>query len=314
MEPAAERFELVVGAGCSGERLDRFLAAELAGESRTRLQGLVRAGLVTVGGVRARPRDPVREGDVVVVLVPPLPDGAVEPEEAPLRVLYEDADLVVVDKEAGTVVHPGSGNRAGTLAGALLHRFGALSQVGGVDRPGIVHRLDKETSGCLVVARHDGAHRALVEQFAARRVGKHYLAAVEGCPETPAGVVEARIGRDPHHRQRMAVVGPTAGKSATTRFQVLGVYGESALVLCDLLTGRTHQIRVHLRHLGHPVLGDAVYGRAPREGGPVSRLMLHAWRLSFSHPTSGERLQFEAPVPAEFRPWLEAAGMAEGVP
>jgi 23S rRNA pseudouridine1911/1915/1917 synthase len=255
----------------------------------------------------------VREGDVVVVEIPPPPEVAVGPEEAPLRVIYEDADLAVVDKEAGMVVHPGSGNRSGTLAAALLHRFGTLSLAGGADRPGIVHRLDKETSGCLVVARSDAAHRALSAQFAGREVGKRYLAAVEGCPARPEGVVEARIGRDPHHRQRMAVVSGAAGKAATTRYRVLGVHGGSALVLCDLLTGRTHQIRVHLRHLGHPVLGDAVYGKPPRPGW-VPRLMLHAWRLTFTHPSSGERLTFEAPVPSEFRLWTEAAAEAGGLP
>lgn len=285
------------------ERFDRFLAGRLPEFSRSRLQQLIREGHILVDGRTVKPRDAVEPGALVHVRVPPPRPAEARAEAIPVDLLYEDDDLAVVDKACGLVVHPGSGNPDGTLVNALLHRFGGLSSVGGVERPGIVHRLDRETSGCLVVARNDLAHERLSAQFAERSVEKHYLAVVAGEPSPREGRIENRIGRNPARRQRMAVVAAPAGKPAVTEYQVLGTRQRSSLVLCRLETGRTHQIRVHMKHLGHPLLGDELYGRAVTRHG-VDRLMLHAWRLAFDHPRSGRRLSFESPIPAEFDPWV----------
>lgn len=294
----------VVTAAEAGRRLDQILVGRFPASSRSRLQGLIRAGLVLVDGGEARPGAPLREGARVLMVEPvgvaakSWVDGAAPaPEEIPLDILYEDAALVVVNKPAGLVAHPGAGNREHTLVNALLHHCGErLSAAGGAERPGIVHRLDKETSGCMVVAKDDAAHRALAAQFAGRTVTKIYLAWVKGRLRREHGLIEAPIGRHPVARQRMTVARPGAGRAARTEYWVRAQVAGASLVECRLHTGRTHQIRVHLKHLGHPVLGDAVYGG--RGGYP--RQMLHAWRLAFAHPRTGERLAFAAPVPADF--------------
>ena len=218
-------------------------------------------------------------------------------QEMPLELLFEDDFLAVLSKPAGMVVHPGPGHKGGTLVSGLLHHFGSLSQIGGVERPGIVHRLDKETSGCLVVAKTDTAHRSLAAQFAGREVGKVYLALVSGTPRRRSGVVDAPISRHPVNRKKMAVCAPGRGRAAVTEYRVLSSEGGVTLMECRPRTGRTHQIRVHLKHLGCPVLGDPLYGRR----GSFSRHMLHAWKLEFRHPRDGRLLAFEAAVPPEFR-------------
>src|SRR6202011_1415540 len=212
-------------------------------------------------------------------------------------VLYEDEDMIVINKPSGLVVHPGAGQREHTLVNALLHHFPKLSGIGGKERPGIVHRLDKETSGCLVVAKTDEAHRALSEQFEHRTIEKIYLALVAGRLGKNAGTVEEKIGRHPVHRQKMSI-SRRRGREAKTEYRVLSSSDEVSLVECKLHSGRTHQVRVHLHHLGHPVLGDKIYGR--KSAAKFPRQMLHAWKLGFQHPRTGDRKNFEAPLPNDF--------------
>ncbi len=296
-------FTFTADAADTGTRLDKFLAARLPDLSRARLQTLIREGHVTLQGRAVKASQEIHRGDLITGIIPPDKPSAAQPEDIPLAILFEDEHLAVLDKASGMVVHPAYGNEDGTLVNALLHRFGPLSSIGGVARPGIVHRLDKETSGCLVVARNDAAHHSLSEQFAGRTVEKIYLAVVQGIPTPQCGTVSTQLGRDPHNRLRMAVLPPPAGKSAVTDYEVLHLTGTDALVKCTLHTGRTHQIRVHLKHLGHPLLGDELYARTARQTS-AARLMLHAWQLGFTHPATGQRLHFTAPLPPEFRPWL----------
>ena len=293
----SEATELEVPRAGRGMRLDRFLAQELADYSRSRLQALIREGHVTLNEKKARPREILRAGDIIRLVAPPPEKIETEPENIPLDVLFEDDDLLVINKPAGMVVHPGAGNRSRTLVNALLAHCKTLSGIGGKERPGIVHRLDKETSGCLVVAKNDFAHQSLSRQFAERTVEKIYLALVAGTMRKARGVIEAGIGRHPKHRQRMAV-NEERGRSARTDYRVLQSHDGMSLVECTLHSGRTHQIRVHLHHLGHPILGDKVYGLQRRLEFP--RQMLHAWRLGFTHPRDGTRKRFEAPIPADF--------------
>ena len=278
-------------------RLDRFLADELPHFSRSRLQVLIREGHVTLNERPARPRETLRTGDMIRLVEPPPEKIATEPENIPLDILFEDDDLLVINKPAGMVVHPGAGNTSRTLVNALLAHCRTLSGIGGKERPGIVHRLDKETSGCLVVAKNDAAHHSLSRQFAERTVEKLYLALVAGTLQKAHGVIDAGIGRHPKHRKRMAV-NKERGRSARTDYRVVKSRDGITLVECVLHSGRTHQIRVHLHHLGYPVLGDKVYGRQRTPEFP--RQMLHAWKLGFNHPRDGKRLTFEAPVPADF--------------
>jgi 23S rRNA pseudouridine1911/1915/1917 synthase len=288
-----------------GERLDRFLAGALDGISRSRVQGLINSGYVTVNGRLAKPKFLLPAGAQIEVTIPdPVPSTAL-PQDLPLSILYEDDDLAVIDKPSGMVVHPAAGNPDGTVVNALLHRFGELSQIGGVLRPGIVHRLDKDTSGCMVVARNDVSHQTLSKQFADRTVSKIYLAAVERLPSPGSGRVDTHIARNPANRLRMAVVKPPAGKHALTDYRTLSKKNGAALLECTLHTGRTHQIRVHMKEIGHPLLGDPVYARPSRQTPPTNRLMLHAWKLAFTHPATKERLAFEATIPSDFSPWMD---------
>ena len=278
-------------------RLDQFLAKRLPEYSRSRLQQLIRTGFVRLNEQVPRPRQIVRSGDKIDLLEPPLEKIETLPEPIPLDVLFEDDDLIVINKPAGLTVHPGAGQREHTLVNALLSYCTTLSGIGGKERPGIVHRLDKETSGCVVVAKNDIAHRELSKQFAARTVEKIYLALVAGKLRKPAGLIEEKIGRHPVHRRRMRVTS-LRGRTATTEYRVIRFSNQASLVECRLHSGRTHQLRVHLHHLGHPVLGDKIY--APRFAKNFPRQMLHALKLGFHHPRTGDWKIFEAPLPADF--------------
>ena len=301
---APTTFKLVVPKEHARMRLDLFLVKSLPKFSRSRIQQLIRGGFVRVGGAIARPNQPVRSGDEIEVTEPPPEKIETKAEAIPLTILYEDDDLIVINKASGMTVHPGAGQREHTLVNALLHHCSALSGIGGKERPGIVHRLDKETSGCLVAAKNDVAHRELSKQFSARTVEKIYLALVTGKLGKQTGVIENKIGRHPVHRQRMSVSSPR-GRAAKTEYRVLRSSEQASLVECKLHSGRTHQIRVHLHHLGNPVLGDKIY--APRLAKDFPRQMLHAWKLSFSHPRTGEWMNFEAPLPDDFRQAIAAA-------
>jgi 23S rRNA pseudouridine1911/1915/1917 synthase len=302
---AARRLEVVVPPERAGQRIDAALAALVEGHSRSQIRRLIEEGRVTAGGARlVRPSRPASAGEVVVVELPPPAPAAPAPQALPLRILHEDADIVVVDKPAGMVVHPAAGHREGTLVNALLHHVRDLSGVGGTLRPGIVHRLDKGTSGVLVVAKHDRAHQALVRQFAAREVEKDYLALVWGTV-APGRRIEAAIGRDPRQRKRMSTRAPRARAAATEIVAAEPLHGVTFVRLA-IATGRTHQIRVHMQAIGHPVAGDPVYGgvrrRVPPSLGAVARLerpFLHAARLAFRHPSSGRPVAFEAPLPED---------------
>ncbi len=300
----------------AGERLDRHVAERL-GVARNRAQQWIRAGRVTVGGAAAKASHRLEAGEEIVC--DPLPlsqEGEIEPAPGPLAVLYEDAAIVVLDKPAGLVVHPGAGRDAGTLAHRLLARYPETGAVGGPGRPGIVHRLDRDTTGVLVVARTPEAYAALSAAFAERRVEKGYLAVVYGEPRPREGVLDAPIGRHPRRRKEMAVV--PGGRPARTGYRTLAAGGGIALLALDLGTGRTHQIRVHLKDAGWPLVGDPVYGEARWKGLPRDRQAplrafprpaLHAWRLAFAHPATGERVAFEAPVPEDLaRLWRSATG------
>jgi 23S rRNA pseudouridine1911/1915/1917 synthase len=303
-----EEHRLVADAEAGGLRLDVWLARRLPSLSRARLQALVAREHVRVDGRPSRASARLRPGQEVVVVVPRPAPAAPAPEDIPLRVVHEDAHLLVIDKPAGLVVHPGAGNPSGTLVNALLRHVTDLSGIGGVLRPGIVHRLDRGTSGLLVVAKDDETHRRLVRQFASRAVEKEYLALVHGVPSARSGEVSAPIGRDPVHRKRMSVRAPR-GREARTAWTREETFDGASLLRVRLHTGRTHQIRVHLASIGHPVVGDAVYGgtRAPssrraaaREAlRALARPALHAARLAFTHPASGERVAFAAPLPAD---------------
>ena len=293
------------------ERLDAFLATRLLDLSRSRIQTLIREQFIIVNGQPAKPRDAVKIGDSIVIALPEAVPLENQPQEIPLEILFEDDDLIVINKAHGMVVHPAPGNPDGTLVNALLHHCkGQLSGIGGVERPGIVHRLDKDTSGCLVVAKSDAAHQSLTTQFSERStMEKIYLAVTQGIPKPEKETVFTHIGRHPVNRQKMAVVNPPGGKAAITDYEVIETDAatRTALVLCHLHTGRTHQIRVHLHHKGTPILGDPIYGKPSKDPALPERLMLHAWKLSFQHPITGKRHDFESPVPPEFLPWLEKA-------
>jgi 23S rRNA pseudouridine1911/1915/1917 synthase len=303
---APTTFKLVVPKEHGRMRLDLFLARSLPEFSRSRIQQLIRAGFVRVGGATTRPNQSVRSGDEIEVTEPPLEKIETEPEAIPLTILYEDDDLIVINKASGMTVHPGAGHREHTLVNALLHHCSTLSGIGGKERPGIVHRLDKETSGCLVAAKNDVAHRELSKQFAARTAEKIYLALAAGKLRQQTGVIENTIGRHPVHRKRMSVSSPR-GRIAKTEYRVVHSSEEASLVECRLHTGRTHQIRVHLHHLGNPVLGDKIY--APRFAKDFPRQMLHAWKLGFRHPRTGEWKHFEAPLPDDFKHAIAASGL-----
>jgi len=309
-------------AEASGERLDAFLSVRATALSRARVQQLIKAGDVQVNGEREKVSYRVQTGDVITLVVPaPVAPVGVQPEAIPLAIVYQDADLLVINKPVGLVVHPGAGNWTGTLVNALLHQVRDLSGIGGELRPGIVHRLDKDTSGLMLVAKHDVAHRALAEMIERREVRREYLALAWGAITEDTFTVDAPIGRHPTERQRMAVLADAASKGtrrhAVTHFTVVERMSHTTAVSARLETGRTHQIRVHLQYRGYPVVGDPVYGArmahrmltllSPSARAAVEALpgqALHAYRLTFAHPLTGEQLTFTVSPPTAFtRAW-----------
>jgi 23S rRNA pseudouridine1911/1915/1917 synthase len=289
------------------ERLDVYLRRKLPDLSRGAIQRLLAEGNILVDGKIVKPTHHPRAGEMIVLEPPQARLADAQAEDLPLDILYEDEHLLVLNKPAGMVVHPAAGHREHTLVNALLHHCGGqLSGIGGVARPGIVHRLDKETSGCLVAAKNDAAHLYLCAQFAGRDVGKIYQAIACGRMPRLSGRIDAPIARDPVNRQRMAV-GDRKGREARSSYRVLERWAEATSVEVEIQTGRTHQIRVHLRHLGFPVAGDQVYGRrattrlAQSTGYIAPRPLLHARRLTFAHPQDGRQMAFEAPLPEDFK-------------
>ena len=303
------------------QRIDQFLTTRLSDLSRSKIQALLKSGDILLNGMKAKAKQTVTNGDTIVVSIPEEADTSETlPQDIPLNVLFEDEHIIVIDKEPGMVVHPAAGNADGTLVNALLfHCKGKLSGTSGLQdnesvidtsRPGIVHRLDKDTSGCMVAAKTDEAHRSLCTQFAERSNEKRYLAVVQSKPNKDEDTIFTHIGRHPVNRMKMTVVNPGSGKSAITDYRVLHTAEDgTSLVLCDLHTGRTHQIRVHMVHLGTPILGDPIYAKPARQVVQPGRLMLHAWQLVIDHPETGEKLAFQSNIPEEYSPWTGPAGI-----
>jgi 23S rRNA pseudouridine1911/1915/1917 synthase len=309
----AHRHEWRVEPDQAGTRLDVAIPRQLPDLSRSRVQALVEEGHILLNGAVPKAGAKLRAGDLIQVGIPEARPVETLPEDIPLDVLYEDADLIVVNKPPGLVVHPGAGNQEHTLVNALLHHCHNLSGIGGELRPGIVHRLDKDTSGALVAAKNDAAHQHLAKQFADRAVIKVYLAVAKG--QFPAGdtKVDLAIQRHPVHRQKMQAVTPGVARKADARtarttFTLLGTREGLSLVKCRLHTGRTHQIRVHLAALGHPIAGDHIYGWPTSAQPPIERQLLHAWKLIFTHPRTGQRLRLYADPPADILAHFPQAG------
>jgi len=284
----------------AGERLDVFLSRRCSELSRSHARRLIDEGLVLVDGRPAKPSYQLTPGATVNVTIPPAQPIELLPEQIPLTIIYQDQDILVVDKPAGLTVHPAPGHPRGTLVNALLAICPDLQDIAGTLRPGIVHRLDKDTSGLLVVAKNDRAQGSLSQQLKDRDVHKTYLALVHRAPRPPEGIIEAPIGRHPRNRKKMAVV--AGGREAETRYRTRQTFDGYALLEVQPVTGRTHQIRVHLAAVGHPVVGDTTYGR---RSALIARQFLHAWRLAFTLPSSGRLVEFESPLPADLREALE---------
>lgn len=321
MTAPAKLSEFIVTAESAGERLDRFLSAELPELSRSKIQALTQEGRVRIDGVVRKASHRVEAGERVAIEIPPPTPAGVAAEAIPLEVLYEDEDVAVINKPAGMIVHPGAGAGAGTMVGALLHRFGGdtgLSRVGGSLRPGIVHRLDKDTSGAIVVAKNDTAHRKLVEDFRARRVKKTYVALLHGRIKGGTGTIELPISRDLRRRSRMTAR-RREGRAARTDWRVLLRLDGFTLVEADLRTGRTHQIRAHFSALGCPVVGDTLYGAPRRERVGVEwmpeleRTFLHSARVKFAQPRTGQAIDVRVPLPAELASYVRAVGRAREI-
>ena len=296
----------------TSQRLDRLISNHYSDFSRTRIQDLIRQGYIKVDGKEISASDKVKEGVRIDLILPQAEEAIPQPQHIPLDILYEDQDLIVLNKAAGMVVHPAPGSVDQTLVNALLAHCGdSLSGIGGIKRPGIVHRLDKGTSGLLVVAKNDVAHSGLSGQFSSRSLSRTYQALIWGVPNSFTGTITGNIGRSPRHRQKMALLS-SGGKEAMTRYKILKTFGSIAsLVECRLETGRTHQIRVHLTSIGHPLIGDPLYGSAPHKA-PLAlrkalmgltqnlRPLLHAWRIEFVHPRTQEKLSFSVILPDDF--------------
>ncbi len=317
----AKTYKIAVEKAEAGERLDRLLATRLPELSRSRLKNLIEAGRLSAGGETiVEPSYRVKPGQRLILAVPAATPARPQAQAIPLDVLFEDAELIVIDKPPGLVVHPAPGNPDRTLVNALLAHCGeALTGIGGERRPGIVHRLDKDTSGVMVAAKTQAAHAGLVASFAAREIERAYLAVVWGVPEPRAGEIAGNIGRSPRNRKKMAVL-ERGGRPARTRYRVLKALadGQASLVVCRLLSGRTHQIRVHMAAIGHPLLGDPLYGRAGATRArrlpetaqaaleALGRQALHARTLEFRHPASGEALRFASDIPLDIKRLIDS--------
>lgn len=309
--------EISLDSSHAGWRLDRALAAAVPSLSRERLKVLTKAGALTREGKALRdPATKVKGNEHFTLAVPDPVPAHNEPQEIPLPIVFEDEHLLVVDKPAGLVVHPAAGNRDGTLVNALLHHCGgSLSGIGGVARPGIVHRIDKDTSGLLVIAKHDKAHEGLAKQFADHSIDRRYLAIVSGVPRLEGDVVDAPLARSPQNRKKIAIVKEGRGKRAVTHWRRVKVLRDAALVECRLETGRTHQVRVHMASIGHPLLGDPVYGRGKSVHRDLlnqldfRRQALHAAHLGFIHPVTKGRLSFDSALPSDMQELFAALGV-----
>jgi len=285
-------------------RLDAWLAEQQPEHSRARWQALIQEGNVTVNGESLKRNHKLHAGDRVAWIIPEPVSTDTLPEDIPLNILYEDAHMIIINKPAGLVVHPAAGNEDGTLVNALLHHCKDLAGIGGEKRPGIVHRLDKDTSGVMVVAKTEAAMNELSRQFKARETEKEYQAIVRGVPTPPHGRIATTIGRHPIHRKKMAV-NVRSGRHAVSYYDVIEPFDNAALLRVRIETGRTHQIRVHMAHLKHPVVGDKLYGRAQSGSIQADRQMLHAAKLSIAHPNTGERMYFSASLPEDMEALLE---------
>jgi 23S rRNA pseudouridine1911/1915/1917 synthase len=286
------------------ERLDKFLVEQLREFSRARIQGLIADGFVDVNGHAAKKAgQPLENGSEVTVRIPPPVPTDLLAEDIPLDIVFENDDLLVINKPAGMVVHPAAGHASGTLVNAVLGYDPEIEGIGGEERPGVVHRLDKETSGLIVLAKNERAHRWLQDQFRLRSVEKTYLALVDGKPPTPSGRVEAHIGRDPSHRKKMAIVPESRGREAISEYKTVESFKDHSLLEFHPLTGRTHQIRLHCAFLGCPIVGDPIYGRK-KPSLPLDRHFLHAYRLKIILPGEKEPKFFEAPLPRELQQLL----------
>lgn len=297
-----ETLTLVVGEADHGKRIDQYVSQEVDRLSRVLAADLIKNGEIKVGGRRVKASHRIKEGDLISVHIPPPQEVALTPQDIPLKVVYEDHDLVIIDKAQGMVVHPAHGNWDQTLVNALLFQVRDLSGINGELRPGIVHRLDKDTSGLLVVAKNDSSHRDLAEQIKTHSITREYTALVHGQVRENQGIIEAPIGRDRRDRKKMAVI--SGGKPSITGYQVLERFTNYTLVRCRLETGRTHQIRVHMSYLGYPVVGDPLYGPRKNQWG-LNKQLLHASLLTIEHPSTGEVMTFESPLPEHFNDILE---------
>ena len=289
----------------SSQRLDHFLAEELPDYSRSRLQSFIKEGRVRVDGEPAKKYgQALVPGQMITVVIPEDHESGLIPENIPLDIIYEDEQSIVINKPAGMVVHPAAGHESGTLVNAVLYHCDDLKGFGGEIRPGVVHRLDRDTSGIIVMAKNEKAHIFLQEQFKDRTINKRYLALVDGAPPTPSGRVEAPIGRDPIRRQQMAILTPDKGRAAVTEYRTVKSFAKHTLIEAHPLTGRTHQIRVHMAFLKCPIVGDVLYGRR-KQSIELDRHFLHAFRLTILLPGHSEEMTFEAPLPAELQAVLD---------
>jgi ribosomal large subunit pseudouridine synthase D (EC 5.4.99.-) len=302
-DPIKKEHSFVVEDEAKGERFDVYLRAKLSDLSRERIKNLIEEGFILVEGKSVKPSYKLKGGEQVLVRIPVEKEYSLQPKEVPFEILYEDEDLAVIYKPAGIVVHPAPGHLDDTLVHGLLLKLRSLSGVGGELRPGIVHRLDKDTSGVMLVAKNDFAHKKLTQDFKERRVEKEYLAIVYGRLTPKEGTLDFPIGRHPVQRKRMAVV--KEGRQALTKYKVLKLFKKATLVLAKPLTGRTHQLRVHFSHIGHPILGDPIYGGLKPDVPRPERLMLHAYRISFEHPRTGSHLTFTKDPPEDFERYLK---------
>ena len=298
-------YDIIVKPDTPKERIDVFLSKEI-GLSRSQVDKLIKGGQVKLNNGIAKPSYKIKRDDRIIVNIPPAKEIAAQPENIPLDIVYEDKDIIVINKPPGIVVHPAAGNEKGTLVNALLNHCRDLSGIGGSIRPGVVHRLDKDTSGLIVFAKNDAAHLNISKQIKDREVKKIYLALVHGEVKNDSGVIDAPMGRHPVNRKKMAVITSSSQKrrEALTYYRVIKRYKGYTLVELDLKTGRTHQIRVHLSHIGYPVVGDSVYSKK-KDGTGATRQLLHASRLSFHHPITGKYLEFRSDVPVDMEKVLE---------